>query len=221
MAKQLTPFITALAIMTCVSLSSAQVAEVALENPTVQAVDGSNTPGFNGTSHTGSLLFTPNSTTFAFLSFNDVQQPVAWAPFTSPALTAVTGSTLPAPYATAGELILVNGNVAGGEINVVLSNGDTFSTTVRPNSGSVIAIAGGFAVTGELSSASFSGPTFGGYDVSDFVGTYAGSFNLTNFSPDGQGADDSNQLDLRLNVPEPASIALIGLGGLLLIARRR
>jgi len=226
MTKNLPTIVATLAVLAFSPIVSAQVAEVALDNPTIQAVDGSNTPGFDGLSHTGSLLFTPNGSTFAFLSFDDVQQPVAWAPFTSPALTALTGSTLPVPYATAGQLILNNGVVTGGEINVVLSNGDVFSTDILANSGSVKPIAGGFFISGTLATASFSGNTFGGYDVSSFAGIHGGKFILSNYSPDSNGVDSSNELDLRLNVeedpiPEPASIALIALGVAAMLPRRR
>lgn len=206
-------------LATALSLATAhaQTAEVALDFVTTSGIDAAANPGFGGATHTGSLLFQKNSSTVVGLFIDNVGQGSLSSP-----LSAITGSTQLPPYDAAGELILLNGQVDGGAITVTLANGDAFEADFVAGSGGVVPVfTGTYFITGDLANVSFNGPSFGGVDVSAFQGTFGGDFVLSPFTPGPDGSTDTPELDLRLNVPEPASIALIGLGGAMLLARRR
>jgi len=220
MLRKLLPITAVLTFALAMPALASDEAELSIDFPDVQAIDATATPGFGGTTHTGSLLFSPTSSTQTVLRDNEAPVALFHPVFFPPGVTSMSGSTQLPPYDSAGELILVGGAVAGGTINVTLGNGDTFSADFVPASGNLAFDTGEYRINGELTNVSFSGPTFGGYDVSAFAGTWGGEFQLTKYTPNGSGLGSSSQLDLELIVPEPASIALFGLGGLLICHHR-
>lgn len=132
------------------------------------------------------------------------------------------GTVTPAPSLASfvGTITLFGGAVTGGQFDVSLTDGSTFTTLLTPGSGIVLPQAGqGFLIAGETAGGAFNGASFGGVDVSG-VGTPDGSFVLSSFGPDASGVDAASTLNLTV-LPTPGPAALLGLCGLAGLARRR
>jgi len=109
----------------------------------------------------------------------------------------------------------ISGDISGtwfaGSMGFVFMNGDTTNVLFSRNS---------------IGNGNFDGPSGGSFDIDSLVDTYFGALSLLLRTPSGVGffnadfTEVSTQAD-GLIVPGPASLALAGLGGVLVGVRRR
>lgn len=190
--------------------SAASLLQLDVNTLTAQAQDaaGGNS-AFGGTNHTGSVAFSANANSTLVDLFIDGQ---------AQNIAAGQLSTF------TGVINLVNGAVTGGSLNVTLANADTFNADIVPGIGQVNQAVGfgGFFIDGLLANATFSGASYAGADVSDFFNAQplTGSFVSFQFNPNANGRSNMTDIDIWV-VPAPASMALLGLGGLVAARRRR
>lgn len=178
-----------------------------------QALDSAaNETAFGGLNHTGSIQLSANSLTeLAGVLLDGVLQ----------------GDTFGLLASLSGSIELVNGNVVGGGLSLTLNNGDTFTAEIPDGPGRVRFQAGeGFSIDGLLADVTFSGPTFGGIDVSPWYDTQPvlGSFITFAFDPDDTGRSENTSTDVFLNavvIPSPLAGGIASAGLLGLAARRR
>ncbi|MCC5787764.1 MAG: PEP-CTERM sorting domain-containing protein [Phycisphaerales bacterium] len=176
---------------------------------TAQARDAANNNSpFGGTNHTGSVAFSANANSSLVDIFIDGSaQNIAAGQLSS----------------FTGVIDLVNGAVTGGSLSIVAS-GDTFNADIASGIGQVNQAVGfgGFFIDGLLANATFSGSSFAGADVTPFFDAQplTGSFVSFQFNPNSNGRSNMTDIDIWV-VPAPASMALLGLGGLVAARRRR
>ncbi len=190
--------------------SAASLLQLDVNTLTAQARDaaGANSP-FGGTTHTGSVAFNANpNSVLGGLFIDGANQNIA-----SGQLSTFTGV-----------IELVNGQVSGGNLSMTLNNSDTFNADIVPGQGHVTDITGfgGFFIDGLITSAVFNASSFAGADISTFFNAQplTGSFVNFQFNPNVNGRSNSTDIDIFV-VPAPASMALLGLGGLVATRRRR
>lgn len=186
---------------------AAMMLQMDLNSIVVEAEDG-----FRGVSHTGALTLSADADAelAGLLIDGQEQRPTA-------NLSALTG-----------QIDLVNGAVAGGEITVALGDGAVYTSLITTPEGRVNTQASqGFSIDGLTGAGAFDelpgGDMFGGVDLQPFLGPkrggFEGSFLLFAYGP-AEGASDFNaDLELYLTIPAPGSVAL-GATGLLVALRR-
>lgn len=175
-----------------------------------------NSMGFGGIGHTGNVFLSSTGTTnLAGVLIDGSPQPI------------VAGQLM----TLSGVINLVNGMVMGGNIDITLNNGDTFTTDIQSGFGQVQFQAGqGFSIDGLTENGFFSSNSFAGVNVSTWYNDQPleGSFIEFAFGPNGMGIDNDTNLDIflpaeedRPEIPAPLAGTLAGLGLLGLGARRR
>ena len=190
--------------------SAASLMQLDVNTLTAQARDaaGSNS-AFGGITHTGSVAFNANpNSSLAGLFIDGVNQNIASGQLSS----------------FSGVIDLVNGQVAGGSMSMTLNNSDTFDADIVPGQGQVTDIVGfgGFFIEGLTTNAIFNASTFAGANIQEFFDNQplTGSFVNFQFNPNVNGRSNNTDIDV-FAVPAPASMALLGLGGLVAARRRR
>lgn len=126
-----------------------------------------------------------------------------------------------------GVINLVNGNVTGGNLSVVLANGNQYTTSIGSFGNAVGSQAGGaFTITANTFNGAFSGSTFGGVNVSQWFANQGpglpGSFLQFRFSPNSGGT--TADMDLFVDVvplPPAAWTGLATLAGVVAFRRLR
>ena len=115
----------------------------------------------------------------------------------------------------------------GSSLSASLSNGDTFTADIFAAGAAITPQAGSnFLITADLANATFTDGdadnTYGSVDITGFESPTLneGTFRLSAFNLDANNQSTTAELDL-LIVPEPASIALLSVAGLLVASRRR
>jgi len=123
-------------------------------------------------------------------------------------------------------LSLDAGQIVGGDVSILLTDGSMFVASLTPSSGEVDTQAGqGFVIDSALFAGTFDnlvgGSLFGGVDVSPWNNAEPldGAARLFAFSPDGQGFDNNANFEVFIEVPSPGAVALPM--GLALTAMRR
>ncbi|MCC5787763.1 MAG: PEP-CTERM sorting domain-containing protein [Phycisphaerales bacterium] len=190
--------------------SAASLLQLDVNVLTAQARDaaGANS-AFGGTTHTGSIAFNANPNSVLNELFIDgSNQNIA-----NGQLSTFTGV-----------IELVNGQVSGGSLSMTLNNSDTFNADIVAGQGQVTDISGfgGFFIDGLITSAFFNANSFAGVDITTFFDQQplSGSFVNFQFNPNVNGRSNNTDIDIFV-VPAPASMALLGLGGLVATRRRR
>jgi len=157
---------------------------------------------FGGVSHTGAIRLTAGpASTLTDVLLNGASQNVA-----------------PNQLTTFVAMInLVNGQVSGGQFDISLVGGETFSASVVNGVGQVNTQAGeGFRIDGLLTTAVFSDPIFGGVDISPWFSGQPldGAFINFAFNPNASGFDGNTNVDIFLVPGAPAASTLaLGLAG--------
>ncbi len=173
---------------------------------------------FDGTTHTGTLdlSMTVNSVLEA-IEVDNVSQ------------------SLSGDVATLdGEIVLVNGQVAGGFISFTADNGEEYLATISGNAGQVNTQAGlGYRIDGLTHSGLLDdligGFSFAGANLSTNIKTFDpinldGSFLLHSYGPDANGLDGLVDIDIytQIAVPAPGPAALgFAAAGIAGVRRRR
>jgi len=154
---------------------------------------------FDGISHTGTISISKSSTG----DMSDILIDGASHAVASP-MTSITAS-----------IELLNGQVDGGSLEVLMSDGATYMAMIEPGSGEVnIQPGAGFSINGETLGGVFSdlveSAEFAGVDVTPWVDAepLIGSFRLFAFGPDGSGVDSDTNLDVFTRVPAPGAAGL-------------
>ncbi len=196
--------------LTAAPTSHADLVELRINPP---KITGTATP--MSESYTGTLSFDLTSTTTLTTLRNDSAGGFSF-------LSTADIASL------AGSLVIDNGDiVSGGDVVLTLTNGDVFSASVLPRAEAIVDLAAAkFNVFADLSMTSFDAATFAGVDVSAFGQPGLGLLKITNFDLDASGMSDLPEIDIFLDsattgAPEPASLALLGLGAMSLLGRRR
>ena len=133
-----------------------------------------------------------------------------------------------------GEIVLVNGQVAGGFISFTADNGEEYLATISGNAGRVNTQAGlGYRIDGLTNSGLLDGlidgSSFAGANLSADLKEFDpvnldGSFLLHGFGPDANGFDGLVDLDVyfEMAVPAPGPAALgFAAAGIAGVRRRR
>lgn len=165
---------------------------------------------FGGVTHSGTVVFTNGAAS----ALQDVSINGASQSITPMALSAFTAS-----------IALANGVVSGGDLQITLTNAETFACDFASGVGFVsVAPAGGFVIDNTaVFNGLFNASTFAGVNVSQWFN--AQPLNGTSISPfvfnilrgdDGEGAEFSVIL-----VPTPGSGAAMAVGLLAFGSRRR
>ncbi len=195
--------------VTAVSTFAAATAEA---NPSLQFdVNGltSQVSGPFSTTYTGDLLLSDDSNSSALLFIDN---------------------SFSGYFAGAGEfdfdgtISFVSGNVTGGSFVITdLSSADTYSASISPQGFIFVPVSNGpFKVDGFTFNGAFSDNDFDGIDVSGFNQTIDGTFSEILIGPFSDGVDTQTDIDIfGTVVPEPSSLALLALGGLAMMRRRR
>lgn len=191
----------------------AGIIDTTINSPTVMVVDGADAPSAFTSTHTGKITFSMPAAGGLMTVARDGGFPIFFNTGGTPQWTAISG-----------EIVFNTGDIVSGNIVVGIANGDTQSVNVLP-AGNVLEETNGFIITADITGF-FNDDLFATVDTSGFTNPRPGSLILSAFAPGDNPGDTENfgkafisELDLRL-VPEPASLALLALGGLL-IARRR
>ena len=174
---------------------------------------------FDGTTHTGTLTITEatNSTLAGILV--DGQSQGGYG----------LGDTL-------AEIELVGGNVVGGFMSVMDSDGNTYTADIGQGGRVNVQAGRGFRIDGHTFEGVFAAGGgddeagvsvfFGNVDVTSLFGanatnnTLEGSFLLASFNPNDQGIDTNADLDVFI-IPTPGTVALAGLAGVAVLRRKR
>jgi hypothetical protein len=184
-----------------------------------QAFAGPNGTGgaapFAGLTHTGSLVLQDQA---ALSVLNDIAMQTGGIgnPFLP---QSFTGSLTDASVI----INLSGGSVTGGTLMMEVGGSDTYSTTIGASGNVTTYVGGGFKIEGLTSGGTLTDADFAGVAVPDFFaqsGSLAGSFLNFRIQPDAQGAGNAD-IDIFVTVPAPGSLALLGLGGLAAVRRRR
>jgi hypothetical protein len=208
-------FLAVAALVAAPSVAPAAILGIDVNSTTVQARDAAGQPVFNGLLHTGTLQLTADATA----TLSDV------------AYDGATQNPTHVPVNVTGTINLDNGKVAAGSsvtmtfVNSPAGN-NTLSFPLLPLGGQVADQAGFFKLIADMGTATFAnGNPIGGVAISPWQTTSGGAFTLQHFAPEASGSSNngfSNDVNLEvLVVPEPASVAVLGMAGLSLIGRRR
>jgi hypothetical protein len=133
-----------------------------------------------------------------------------------------------------GHINMVNGQVTGGNIQITVNGGDTYSASITPNVGAVSNfVGGGYKIEGLTFNGMFSDAMFGNVNVSEWFNSQGltgllGSFLQFNFNPNAAGASYAD-MDIFVNaqvipLPPAAWTGVATLSGLMVagyIRRRR
>jgi hypothetical protein len=209
---------SAITLLAVPAIAQERTLQFDVNNAQFQARSVTGAPAMLSTSFTGSLTlgFVAGTTTLDMVAIRN----------------AVSGDFQPQPFAgslTGFNVVinLVNGFVDSGEIQLVVSGGDSYVAGVSSGGGGRLSsfIGGGFFLDGLTFGGQFTDADFQGVAIPDFFANQQpnglpGSFfnfKLTS-NPQGGNAD----IDIFVtNIPSPGSLALVAAGGGLIARRRR
>ena len=195
--------------------AQADTIELRVDAPLVVGTSNPFSTGYTGTLDVSFLSPASTSIMWTLLngSFQGVHNNV-----TSPALDTMT---LSLDY-VAGVL------QPGSSLSASLDNGDLFTADVFAGGAAITPQAGGqFLLTADLGNATFTDGNadnmYGSLDIAGFEAPALndGELRLSAFNLDANNQSTTAELDLIVTTPEPASVALLAIGGLLMASRRR
>ena len=169
---------------------------------------GANSP-FGGLNHTGSVAFSVSTGLLAGVFIQTTPN----GAFTNQNFSGATMTGF------SGQITLTNGQVTGGSITLTISNGDSYTCGISPNSGFVTTyIGGGFKIEALTRNGFFNDAAFSNVNVSPWFNAQGivglpGSFLQFNFNPNAQGAGNAD-MDLFVDVVPLPPAAWTGLATL-------
>lgn len=197
--------------------SAAPVLQFDVNGFNTQAVNGANANvAFGGLTHTGAVKFTTGSGGLNGIFIQSVPSGAfANAGFAGSTLTGFTG-----------QVNLVNGAVTGGSLTIAISNGDSYTCSIKPGVGAVSTyVGGGFKIEALTQAGLFNDAQYGNVNVTPWFASQAGggllgSFLQFNFAPNAQGAATAD-MDVFVDVVPLPPAAWAGLATMGVAAVRR
>lgn len=210
--------IAGLALAATSAVAQQRMLQMDINSLGFQARDGAGAASaFGGLTHTGSLVLQDDLPT-SILNDIAIQTGGPGNAFLPQTMTSTLGDVMVI-------INLSNGNVTGGSM-MIHAGSDMYSTTISAAGSVSTFVGGGFKIDALTSGGMFSGPTFAGVGIADFFaaqggGGLPGSFLNFRIIPDPAGAGHSD-IDLFVsNIPSPGSVALLGMGAVVAVRRRR
>ncbi len=210
--------IAGLALAATSAVAQERTLQMDINNLAFQARDGAGAPSaFGGLTHSGSLVLQDDLPT-SLLNDIAIRTGGPGNPFIPQAVAGTLGDVMIV-------INLASGNVTGGSM-MIHTGSDMYSANIAAGGSVSSFVGGGFKIEALSAGGMFSGPTYAGVGIADFFaaqggGGLPGSFLNFRIIPDGTGAGHSD-IDLFVtNIPSPGSLALLGMGAVVAIRRRR
>ena len=208
------------ALSWCATAGATPVLQFDVNSFNAQAQNSSHqNASFGGVNHTGSISFSLGAGILNGIFIQTTPN----GPFQNAGLSGFTLTGV------SGEVNLVNGQVTGGSFTIRISNNDSYTCNITPNSGHVSTfVGGGFKVEALTNHGLFNDATFGNVNVASWFNAQGsnglpGSLLQFNFNPNAQGFASSD-MDLFVDVvglPPAAWGGLAMLAGVAVTRRLR